>query len=214
VILERLRELAADEHALSALAERANREQDRAAVKLRLREDSLAQRMSDLKAKIDPLIALVERKGLGALPSIEERLEKLEAERRELDQERQVLEFHRRELEEKTLNAEVVVGAYKSLEQALSSGDNKTLEAVLPTIIDTVTWTANEDDRGGCYELALHENPLELQGLRVPGEPGEIECSPLEGGWLPLEYAVRNLLLIPTPGLVAAIESGSRLAPG
>ena len=145
----------------------------------------MSQRLADLKVKIDPLIELIESKGLGTLPSIEERLEKLEAERRELDQERQVLELHRRELEEKTLNAEVVVEAYKSLEESLNSGDAKSLEALLSTIIDTVTWTANEDDRGGCYKLALNENPLELQGLRVPGEPGEIECSSLDGVWLP-----------------------------
>jgi len=31
--------------------------------------------------------------------------------------------------------------------------------------------------------------------------------------WLPLEQRLRNLLLMPTPSLVAAIESGSRLQP-
>lgn len=86
------------------------------------------------------------------------------------------------------------------------------LEATLPTIIETVTWTANEEDGGGCYNLSLYENPLELQGLRVPGEPAKEGCSALENQWLPLEHAVRNVLFMPTPSFVAAIESGSRLS--
>lgn len=79
--------------------------------------------------------------------------------------------------------------------------------AILPTIIGT----PDEADGGGCYKLALHENPLEPRGLRVPGEPAREVCSAFEGRWVLLEHALRNLLLMPTPSLVAAIESGSRL---
>jgi len=39
----------------------------------------------------------------------------------------------------------------------------------------------------------------------------EEACSALEDRWLPLDHALRNLLLMPTPSLVAAIESGSQL---
>jgi len=138
-----------------------------------------------LKEKISPYLEMIESQGAGVLPSIEERVGKLEAERRALNIEHAAISHERRTLEEKTLRVDVIVEAYQSLRHAIASKDVQTLEAILPTIIETVTWTPDEADGGGCYKLALYENPLELQGLRVPGEPAKVACSALEGRWLP-----------------------------
>ena len=185
VIVSRLREIANDEIALRDLTRRANEEQTKAAARLAEREDHLDKKLSSLRERISPLLDLIESQGRAALPSIEERLSMLEAERRSLDDELKLAAHERRQLEERTLSAEVIVDAYCALREALVSNDVKTLEAILPTIIETVTWTPDEGDQGGCYKLALHENPLELQGLRVPGEPAKGVSSALESVWLP-----------------------------
>lgn len=52
--------------------------------------------------------------------------------------------------------------------------------AILETAIETVTWSPDKGDQGGGYKLAINENPLELQGSRVPGEPAKGLSSVLE----------------------------------
>ena len=185
LIVGRMREIANDDAALRELTRRANEDQAKAAAELREREGRLEKRLNALRERIAPLLDLIETQGRAALPSIGERLEKLESERRTLDEELKLAAHERRRLEERTLRVEVVVDAYRALREALASDDAKTLESVLPTIIETVTWTPENDGRAGCYRLSLYENPLELQGLRVPGEPARDACSLLEGVWLP-----------------------------
>lgn len=150
-----------------------------------MREERLNEKLAVLKEKITPYLEMIENQGVGVLPSIEERVSKLEAERRALNVEHAAISHERQALEEKTLRVDVVVEAYRSLRHAIASKDVAILEATLPTIIETVTWSANEQDGGGCYNLVLYENPLELQGLRVPGEPAREGSSALEGRWLP-----------------------------
>lgn len=185
VIVQRLGELARDEVALRDLTKRANEVQTKTAVALTLREDRLHEKLAVLKEKISPYLEMIESQGVGVLPSIEERVGKLEAERRALDIEFATVSHERREMEEKTLRADLVVEAYRSLAHAIASKDVAILEATLPTVIETVVWAPDEAEGGGCYKLSLFENPLELQGLRVPGEPEKEGSSALEGVWLP-----------------------------
>ena len=185
LIVGRLREIANDEAALRELTRRANEDQAKAAAALEEREGSLEKKLTVLRERMAPLLELIETQGRSVLPSIEERLSKLEAERRSLDEELRAAAHERKQLEERTLRVEVVVDAYRALREALASDDARALESVLPTVIETITWTPENEGRGGCYNLALYENPLELQGLRVPGEPARDACSLLEGVWLP-----------------------------
>ena len=115
---------------------------------------------------------------------------------------------------------ETVVRAYRGLADALNSEeDRESLSDLVATIVEQIIWRPAPDPSGkhrysgGSYDYVLFDNPLlshELQKARRLEE----DDSSLEGqDWLPLEHALRNLLLMPTPSLVAAIESGSRLAP-
>lgn len=52
---------------------------------------------------------------------------------------------------------------------------------------------------------------LVLAGKKEKATSEEVALWDLEK-WLPLEHAVRNVLFMPTPSFVAAIESGSRLS--
>lgn len=111
------------------------------------------------------------------------------------------------------LSDDVIMSRYEGLKDVLERADGWELADLLPTIIKRIDWYPDpQGGRGGRYKMLLKPNPLisnELSPEETPGDRiGSYHCEV----WLPLEQGVRNVLFIPTPSLVAAIESGSRLS--
>lgn len=212
-ILARIRECTVDKALIKSLIAKADDGRHQKLERMKAVEQQAKERLKEVEKELAPLVQTVKTGGLEGLRSIREEMERLEKLRATLEVDLQAAVDQRRLLEMDQLSDDVIMARYEGLKDVLDRADGWELADLLPTIIKSIDWYPDEQGgRGGRYKMLLKPNPLisnELSPERDPGEGiGSYDCVK----WLPLEHAVRNVLFMPTPSFVAAIESGSRLS--
>ena len=188
LVTDRLQELATDECEVTRMVDEANAKQTETLGRLRQHTRQLERRLQTVIGKLDSLVAAVEGGGAEAFRRIAERMEDLERERTQLEDELVSLEFETSRIEEESLSAEAMARTFTTFGEVVGTATPKQLGELIPLVVEVIEWNEDPENPGsGHYKIAYFEQPhLDLYRETPTEHSGEC-CSVGGNDWLPGE---------------------------
>lgn len=185
-ILTRLQTFGVDQVVLAKLLTSANTENAEKLEGVQRDQERVRRRLKKVEEEISTFIGVLRESGASALTAIKDELASLEKQKADLGIDLQIMADKKASLEAASLNHQVTYEAFRQLKDILVMAEPKTLERLLPLIIQKIVWTnADDGSRDGCYKMALYANPMIPETLRL--NEGWIQklCSGDCEEWLP-----------------------------
>ena len=184
LVIEYVKRLAFNKRELESIISKSNQTNSRIIQRLAKDIEAQQHRVNSLTSQQENLINSLANLGPKGIEAVKEKLETVRNDLEAARQELELMKLESRQLESRTIDAEVMSNTLDRFSQIIDGAQPSELQKLLPTVVKGIEWTEDSKSGEGILEVYLWEEAQKAMGNVSPltkktsGEPLVVNGSP------------------------------------